>query len=71
MYREKVTSADLLFYPLGGDPIKLSGYMVKTHGKLIPNLLDRQEVRELTRRCARKRFEISLRCRPLRSLRSS
>ena len=45
MYREEVTSADLHFYPLGGDPIKLSGYMVKTHGKLIPNLLDRQEVR--------------------------
>ncbi|GMH97452.1 hypothetical protein TrST_g12668 [Triparma strigata] len=46
MYRKTVTDADLLFYPLGGDPIKLSGYMVKTHGKLIPNLLDRQEIRE-------------------------
>jgi hypothetical protein len=46
MYRKTVTSAGLLFYPLAGDPVKLSGFMVKTQGKLIPNLLDRNEIRD-------------------------
>jgi len=46
MYRKTVTSANLLFYPLAGDPVKLSGFMVKTQGKLIPNLLDRNEIRD-------------------------
>jgi len=46
MYRKTVTSANLLFYPLAGDPVKLSGFMVKTQGKLIPNLLDRNEIKD-------------------------
>ncbi len=48
MYRNTVTSAGLLFYPLGGDPVMLSGFMVKTHGKLMPNLLDVDEIRDHT-----------------------
>lgn len=31
---------DLEFYPLGGDPHKLSEFMVKTHGNIIPSLSD-------------------------------
>eukprot|EP00602_Paraphysomonas_sp_CaronLab_P008597 CAMPEP_0185034326 /NCGR_PEP_ID=MMETSP1103-20130426/24086_1 /TAXON_ID=36769 /ORGANISM="Paraphysomonas bandaiensis, Strain Caron Lab Isolate" /LENGTH=1441 /DNA_ID=CAMNT_0027570941 /DNA_START=187 /DNA_END=4512 /DNA_ORIENTATION=+ len=38
-FREYVTSfggGGLEFYPLGGDPVKLSEFMVKTHGCVIP-----------------------------------
>jgi hypothetical protein len=37
-YRDLVGGEGLLFYPLGGDPRKLSSYMVKTKGRLIPDL---------------------------------
>ena len=46
MYRGDVAKSGLLFYPLGGDPVKLSGFMVKTHGKLMPNLLDMDEIKD-------------------------
>ena len=36
IYRDLVTSHDLEFYPLGGDPKILSTYMVKTQGQLLP-----------------------------------
>ena len=49
LYRKMVVDADLMYYPLAGDPVKLSGYMVKTQGKLVPNLLDRNEIREHAR----------------------
>jgi sterol 3beta-glucosyltransferase len=38
-FREFVLSYDgggLEFYPLAGDPVKLSEFMVKTHGCIIP-----------------------------------
>ncbi|ETO69701.1 hypothetical protein F444_13752 [Phytophthora nicotianae P1976] len=38
IYREFVTSHDVEFYPLGGDPKELAAYMVKTGGRLIPPL---------------------------------
>ena len=37
-YRGIVSNEGLLFYPIGGDPRKLSSYMVKTKGRLIPDL---------------------------------
>jgi hypothetical protein len=36
-YREFIIGEGLLFFPLGGDPRKLSSYMVKTKGRLIPD----------------------------------
>lgn len=43
-YREDVTTkGGLEFYPLGGDPRKLSEYMVKTGGRLVPNLFNSEE----------------------------
>ncbi|KAK1942060.1 Sterol 3-beta-glucosyltransferase UGT80A2 [Phytophthora citrophthora] len=38
IYRDFVTSHDIEFYPLGGDPKELAAYMVKTGGRLIPPL---------------------------------
>lgn len=35
-FRESVTSKGLEFYPLAGDPLKLSEFMVKTQGFVIP-----------------------------------
>lgn len=47
-YRDMVIEkGGLEFYPLGGDPRKLSEYMVKTGGRLIPNLLSKEERMEL------------------------
>lgn len=46
-YRQDVTGAGLEFYPLAGDPKKLSSYMVKTGGRLLPDLLKEDERREL------------------------
>jgi hypothetical protein len=46
-YRNDVTKHDLLFYPLAGDPRKLSEYMVKTAGRLIPDLLNEEERAQL------------------------
>ena len=42
-YREVVTKEGLKYYPLGGDPRKLSEYMVKTGGRLIPDLTSAEE----------------------------
>ncbi|CAM9274599.1 unnamed protein product, partial [Phaeothamnion confervicola] len=39
VYRGDVVGAGLEYYPLGGDPKKLSSFMVKTEGRLIPNLV--------------------------------
>jgi hypothetical protein len=42
-YREYVMSfggGGLEFYPLGGDPVKLSEFMVKTHGYILPSSPD-------------------------------
>jgi UDP:flavonoid glycosyltransferase YjiC (YdhE family) len=35
-YRDFVTSNQLEFYPLSGDPQKLSEYMVKSQGCVVP-----------------------------------
>ncbi len=39
-FRDFVIKSNLEFYPLGGDPQKLSEYMVRTHGSIIPSLGD-------------------------------
>lgn len=44
-YRADVALGGLEFYPLEGDPHKLSEYMVKTGGRLMPDLLNRQEMK--------------------------
>jgi len=46
MYRPLVVEeAGLEFYPLGGDPLKLSAYMVKTSGRIFPfKLPDHEEM---------------------------
>ena len=41
IYRGFVVQHGLEFYPLEGDPKRMSGWMVKTGGKLIPNLLSK------------------------------
>lgn len=46
-YREDVTSKGLEYYPLAGDPRKLSEYMVKTGGRLMPDLLNKEERQQL------------------------
>ena len=47
-YRNDVTvQGGLEYYPLAGDPRKLSEYMVKSGGRLIPDLLNEEELREL------------------------
>lgn len=43
-YRQDVINkAGLEYYPLAGDPRKLSEYMVKTAGRLMPDLLNKEE----------------------------
>ncbi|CAM9491012.1 unnamed protein product [Chrysoparadoxa australica] len=42
-YEEDVKGAGLEFYPLGGDPHRLSRFMVETSGRLLPNLLNKAE----------------------------
>eukprot|EP00595_Chromulina_sp_UTEXLB2642_P003086 CAMPEP_0196763528 /NCGR_PEP_ID=MMETSP1095-20130614/4257_1 /TAXON_ID=96789 ORGANISM="Chromulina nebulosa, Strain UTEXLB2642" /NCGR_SAMPLE_ID=MMETSP1095 /ASSEMBLY_ACC=CAM_ASM_000446 /LENGTH=1269 /DNA_ID=CAMNT_0042116921 /DNA_START=178 /DNA_END=3987 /DNA_ORIENTATION=- len=39
-YRDYISASGFEFYPLGGDPHKLSEFMVKTHGNIIPSLAD-------------------------------
>ena len=39
-YRDYVLGNGLEFYPLAGDPQKLSEFMVKTHGYIIPTSRD-------------------------------
>ncbi len=46
-YRSDVAKGGLEYYPLAGDPRKLSEYMVKTAGRLMPDLLDKNERAEL------------------------
>lgn len=46
-YRNMVMTEDLKFYPLEGDPRKLSEYMVKTGGRLIPDLTSSEERKSL------------------------
>lgn len=38
-FRSFVTTQGLEFYPLKGDPTKLSEFMVKTRGRVIPTTL--------------------------------
>lgn len=38
LYRPLVRDAGLEFYPLGGDPKKLSAFMVKTSGRIFPKV---------------------------------
>lgn len=42
-YGDYVKSNGLEFYSLGGDPKKLSAYMCKTAGRLMPNMASREE----------------------------
>eukprot|EP01041_Mallomonas_annulata_P008073 gene8073-16566_t len=47
-YRDDVTAkGGLEYYPLGGDPRKLSEFMVKTEGRLMPDLTNAEERKEL------------------------
>eukprot|EP01038_Epipyxis_sp_PR26KG_P008948 gene8948-12065_t len=46
-YRGDVIKGGLEYYPLAGDPRKLSEYMVKTAGRLMPDLLSASERKEL------------------------
>ncbi|CAM9385085.1 unnamed protein product, partial [Ectocarpus fasciculatus] len=47
-YRNDVLQkGGLEYYPLAGDPKKLSSYMVKTGGRLLPDLLNESERRDL------------------------
>eukprot|EP00604_Paraphysomonas_vestita_P000020 CAMPEP_0174825612 /NCGR_PEP_ID=MMETSP1107-20130205/42931_1 /TAXON_ID=36770 /ORGANISM="Paraphysomonas vestita, Strain GFlagA" /LENGTH=696 /DNA_ID=CAMNT_0016057393 /DNA_START=331 /DNA_END=2418 /DNA_ORIENTATION=+ len=46
-YRQDVVKEGLDYYPLAGDPRKLSEYMVKTAGRLLPDLLSEEERNQL------------------------
>jgi UDP:flavonoid glycosyltransferase YjiC (YdhE family) len=50
MFRDFVVESGLEFYPLAGDPKKLSAHMVQTGGRLLPNILDSDEIKV---RCVR------------------
>lgn len=39
-FRDYVIGKGLEFYPLAGDPVKLSEFMVKTHGFIVPTSAD-------------------------------
>jgi hypothetical protein len=39
-FREYVSSTGLEYYPLAGDPHRLSEFMVRTHGNIIPSMSD-------------------------------
>ena len=51
-YRKDVMDGGLEYYPLAGDPKKLSSYMVKTGGRLLPDLLNEEERHELPEKMA-------------------
>lgn len=51
-YRDFIVGEGLLFYPLGGDPRKLSEYMVKTKGRLIPDLTNCECESHITITCS-------------------
>lgn len=40
IFRSFVLESGLEFFPLGGDPYKLSQYMVRTQGFIIPSMSD-------------------------------
>lgn len=42
-YEGLVREGGLEFYPLGGDPKKLSSYMCQSNGRLMPNVLSKEE----------------------------
>ena len=44
LYREQVMKCGLEFYPLEGDPTKLSAFMVKRSGRIFPKLYDKEEM---------------------------
>ena len=44
LYRHDVVKEGLKYYPLAGDPRKLSSYMVKTAGRLVPDILNKEEM---------------------------
>jgi hypothetical protein len=46
-YRRDVQQEQLKYYPLAGDPRKLSEYMVKTAGRLMPDLTNEEERHDL------------------------
>ena len=62
-YRKDVINGDLEYYPLAGDPKKLSEYMVKTAGRLLPDLLNQEERLELPEKMAMLR-DICFSCFP-------
>ena len=62
-YRTDVISGGLEYYPLAGDPRKLSEYMVKTGGRLIPDLLSKEERMDLPEKMKMLK-EICFSCEP-------
>ena len=63
-YRDDVvTKGGLEYYPLAGDPRKLSEYMVKTGGRLMPDLLNKEERDALPEKMAMLR-DITFSCWP-------
>jgi len=70
MYRNMVTDAGLLFYPLAGDPVKLSEYMCRNDGRLVPDLLDSRELKEIPEKMEMLR-EITLSTWPACTVRRS
>lgn len=62
-YRRDVLDGKLEYYPLAGDPKKLSEYMVKTAGRLMPDLLNSEERLELPEKMAMLR-DICFSCFP-------
>ena len=62
-YRKDVLDEGLEYYPLAGDPKKLSEYMVKTAGRLMPDLLNSEERKELPEKMAMLR-DICFSCFP-------
>jgi hypothetical protein len=42
-YEKDVAEEGFEYYPLGGDPRRLSAFMVETSGRLFPNLMNEKE----------------------------
>ncbi len=63
-YREDVTTkGGLEYYPLAGDPRKLSEYMVKTGGRLMPDLRSEDERKDIPEKMAMLK-DITFSCFP-------
>ena len=58
-----VAKGGLEYYPLGGDPRKLSEYMVKTGGRLMPDILNKEEMNALPEKMKMLR-DITFSCFP-------